>query len=187
MQETVTLVRNSSLFLLFLLCVMSCSKLSEFDNQRIKEVLGDSLLSSSSSWDIDMDIIEDGFRKLNLKSSKAISYSKNDVKYTSLSGPVNILIFDQDTLQTEVFADSAIYKPSNSSFELFGGVKVFTKSGRRLRSEYLKWNRSDDNISTDEYVTIVTSSDSINAKGFVGNADLTNYTLNEVTGQTVIQ
>tara|TARA_R110002096_G_scaffold78670_1_gene185052 strand:- start:12463 stop:13026 length:564 start_codon:yes stop_codon:yes gene_type:complete len=186
MQEIVILVRNSFILFVILLCTFSCSKLTEFDNQRIKEVLGDSLLSSSSSWDIDMDIIEDGFISLNLKSSKAVSYSKNDVKYTTLSGPVSIQIFEADTLQTEVFSDSALYRPSASSFELFGAVKVFTTSGRRLRTEYLKWERANDIISTNEYVTIVTPSDSINAMGLVGNADLTNYTLNEVTGQTVI-
>lgn len=186
MQEIATLVRNSLITLILFVSFVSCTKLSDFDNERIKEVLGDSLFSSSLSWQIDMDIIEDGFLKLNLTSSKATSYTVNNYKFTSLSGPVRISVFEKDTLQTRVFSDSALYKPTSSSFELFGNVKVFTHSGRRLWSEYLKWERATDIVSTEQSVTIVTQTDSINAKGFIGNSDLTNYTLNEVTGQTVI-
>jgi hypothetical protein len=48
----------------------------------------------------------------------------------------------------------------------------------------LKWLREDDEVTTPGRVLIITKTDSIAATGFVGNTDLTNYTLTEVTGKT---
>lgn len=174
------------LFLCILLIAsfIQCNELSEYDNKRIQEALGDSLITSSSSKDINMDILEDGVLKLNLKSSRALSITEDRTKTTYLSGPVEIAIFKGDTLDTEVSSDSAIYLPKDAQFELFGDVAVRSQNGRSLFSDYLKWLRESDEVSTPGRVLIITQSDSIAATGFVGNTDLTNYTLTEVTGKT---
>lgn len=169
---------------LIVILIAQCSELSEYDNERIKEALGDSLVTSSTSNNISMNIIEDGVLKLSLKSSRAHTVSKDRDKTTYLSGPVAISIFKGDTLDTEVFADSAIYLPQDAQFELFKNVIVHSGNGRSLYSDYLKWLRESDEVSTDGRVMIITEADSIVANGFVGNTDLTNYTLTEVTGKT---
>ena len=161
-----------------------CNELTEYDNQRIQEALGDSLITSSTSNNISMDIIEDGTLKLNLKSSRALTITEDRTKTTFLSGPVEIAIFEMDTLDTQVSADSAIYLPKDAQFELFGNVAVRSSNGRSLYSDYLKWIRESDEVTTPGRVLIITETDSIAANGFVGNTDLTNYTLTEVTGKT---
>lgn len=187
MQETVILVRISLIaFFILSLSYLNCSELSEYDNQRIREALGDSLISSSTTRMLSMDIIEDGILKLKLESTVAHTIKEERKKMTYFSGPVKIQIFESDTLDTEVFSDSALYSPSESIFELFGNVLVKTKTRKRLHSDYLKWLRSENEVSTPGNVIIVTPSDSINAVGFIGDTDLTNYILNEVTGETVI-
>ncbi len=178
-------LRNSffaAIFSVFL--IAQCTELTEYDNQRIKEALSDSLVSSSASKNISMDIIEDGLLKLNLKSSRALTISENRKKTTYLSGPVFISIYESDSLDTEVSADSAVYLPAEAQFELFGNVEVISKNGRSLFSDYLKWIREKDQVSTPGNVLIITETDSIAAVGFNGNTDLTNYTLTEVTGKT---
>lgn len=188
MQETAILALKNLIFTsaLLLAAAVSCTDISEADSERIKDVLSDSLFSISYSWNVDMDFIEDGERRLNLKSSQAKSYTVDRNKYTALSGPVEITVFKNDSTDTMVFADSAFYKPAGSVFELYGNVEVISLAGRHLSSQYLKWERMKDQVSTDIELTIVTPVDSINAKGFVGNTDLTDYTLTEVTGKTVI-
>ncbi len=177
--------RNSFLFAVFLfLLITQCTELTEYDNQRIKEALSDSLVTSSESKNISMDIIEDGSLMLNLKSSRALTISENRKKTTYLSGPVFISIYKADSLDTEVSADSAVYLPAEAQFELFGDVEVISKNGRSLFSDYLKWVREEDEVSTPGNVLIITETDSIAAVGFTGNTDLTNYTLTEVTGKT---
>ena len=172
------------LSVLLVFIIAQCSDLSEYDNDRIKEALGDSLITSSATKDLNMDIIEDGIIKLNLKSSLALTISKDRNKTTYLSGPVEISIFKNDTLDTEVFADSAIYLPKEAQFELFEDVVVRSKNGRILYSDYLKWLRESDKVNTPGRVLIITETDSIAANGFDGNTDLTDYTLTEVTGKT---
>lgn len=167
-----------------LLIIIQCTQLSEYDNERIKEALGDSLITSSTTKNVDMDIIENGTLKLNLKSSRAHTITEDRNKTTYLSGPVKIDIFKSDSLDTEVSADSAVYLPKNAHFELFGNVVVHSMNGRFLYSDYLKWLREDDEVTTPGRVLIITQTDSIAANGFVGNTDLTNYTLTEVTGKT---
>lgn len=172
------------LTLVIVLLIAQCSELSEYDNQRIKEALGDSLITSSATKNVNMEIIEDGILQLNLKSSRALTITKDRTKTTYLSGPVEISIFKNDTLDTKVVADSAIYLPKNAQFELFENVIVRSKNGRSLYSDYLKWLRDSDKVNTPGRVLIITKTDSIAANGFVGNTDLTNYTLTEVTGKT---
>lgn len=171
-----------SVLLIFL--IVQCSELSDYDNERIKEALGDSLITSSATKGISMNIIEDGFLMLNLKSSRALTITKDRNKTTYLSGPVEISIFKGDTLDTKVFADSAVYFPKDAQFELFENVIVKSENGRILYSDYLKWLRESDQVNTPGRVLIITKADSIAANGFVGNTDLTNYTLTEVTGKT---
>ncbi|HAH51285.1 MAG TPA: LPS export ABC transporter periplasmic protein LptC [Balneola sp.] len=166
------------------LMIAQCTQLSEYDNERIQEALGDSLITSSTTRNLNMDVIENGALKLNLKSSRALSITKDRTKTTYLSGPVSIDIFKSDSLDTEVSADSAIYLPKDAQFELFGNVIVHSQNGRFLYSDYLKWLREDDEVTTPGRVLIITKTDSIAATGFVGNTDLTNYTLTEVTGKT---
>lgn len=185
MPETVILELPKLLFsLLIVLLIAQCSELSEYDNERIKEALGDSLVTSSASKNISMNIIEDGILQLKLKSSRALTITRDRDKTTYLSGPIEITIFKNDTLDTEVYADSAIYLPKDAQFELFENVIVKSGNGRSLYSNYLKWLRESDEVSTDGRVMIITEADSIVANGFVGNTDLTNYTLTEVTGKT---
>jgi hypothetical protein len=69
---------------------------------------------------------------------------------------------------------------------MFGNVKVETDDNKRLMSNYLKWERNDDKVSTTEFVTFISPPDSITAIGFFGNSDLTEYTLNQASGQVVI-
>lgn len=171
-------------FVFFLLILCSCNELSEYDNERIQEALSDSLVTSSTTWNLNMEIMEDGFRKLSLKSSKAVTIRYDDEKRTQLSGPVQIQVFEADTLSTEVFADSALYIPKEAEFELFENVKVFSRNGKQLFADHLLWNRNGDKVTTPGYVLIITETDSIAATGFEGTTTLTEYTLKKVTGKT---
>lgn len=188
MQETGILVLfKRYLLILPLLGFLACSKLSEYDNRQIKQALADSLLSTTESWNVDMNFIEDGFLILNLKGEYAFTIKNSEIHETRIQGPVKIKIFDEGgKLESTVTCDSATYEPDNALFQMFGEVRVITEDGRKLRTEYLKWQRNQDRVSTDEFVIFISPPDSIAANGFFGDSDLTNYTLNEGGGQVVL-
>jgi len=190
-RETAILARFNHRSLLFLFACMiltpSCGELSEYENQQVDEALSDSLFSTTESWGMNMEILEEEKLKLRLKSSYTASIKNETRNITKFSGPVYIEIFnDEGEPETEVYSDSAVYKPDDATFELFGNVEVLAPENKRLNTQYLMWLRNEDKVSTPEALTIVTPTDSINAIGLEGDSDLRNYTLKEVTGETVV-
>lgn len=191
MRETaiLALFRIKSLF--FAVACMflnvSCGELSEYENQQVDIALGDSLFSTTESWGVNMEILEEERLKLRLKGSYTASIKNETRNITKISGPVFIEIFDENgESETIVHSDSAVYKPDDATFELFGNVEVLAPENKRMNTEYLLWQRNEDKVSTPKALTIVTPSDSISAVGLEGDSDLRNYTLKEVTGETVV-
>lgn len=181
----------SKLLLAFLITALfsfGCTELSEYENKQVNKALSDSLFTLTESWDVEMEILEEGNLKLKLTGSRAVSIKNEAENITKISGPVNITIFNEEgNPETNVYADSANHLPGKSVFEMYGNVKVNTSGNRELRSDYLQWERNKDRVSTPEFVIFISPPDSIAAQGFFGNSDLTNYTLNQGGGRTIIE
>lgn len=184
---------NLSKILLSLLIVgslfsLGCTELSEYENKQVNKALSDSLFTLTESWDVEMEILEEGNLKLKLTGTRAVSIKNEAENITKISGPVHITIFNEDGIpETYVLADSANHLPGKSVFEMYGSVEVHTSGDRELRSDYLQWERNKDRVSTPEFVIFISPPDSIAAQGFFGNSDLTNYTLNQGGGRTIIE
>lgn len=173
--------------LLGLFLISACGELSEYESRQVDEALSDSLFTVTESWGVNMEIMEEQQLKLKLKGSYTATIKDDTRNITKISGPVYIDIFDEEgNPKTYVESDSAVYMPDESIFELYGNVYVEAPEQKRLWSEYLKWNRDTDRVSTPEFLTIITPTDSISAVGLDGDADLSNYTLREVTGETIV-
>lgn len=108
-------------------------------------------------------------------------------KETHIDGPVYVQLYDSaGVLETEAWSKRAVYLESNSEFELFDSVRVQTVTDRELYSDYLKWSERTDRITSPEFVTIITPSDSIAGRGFNGLTDLSNYTIDEPRGRFLV-
>ncbi len=172
---------------IFLLLDACSDEFSGEEKQKIQTALSDSLLATTETWDVDMEIIENGTKKVRLTGSYAATFNTDEVNETRIKGPVYIEVFDTTGREkTWVDANRAIYRAENSEFELFGDVKVRTRTNRSLNSEYLNWDQSENFISTPEFVVITTANDSIAGTGFTGTADLSRYTILEPTGRVVL-
>lgn len=166
---------------------VSCSELSDTQTQRVREALSDTLLSSTESWDVDMELIEEGVKKVRIRGSYAATYSLKELNETRIDGPVFIQVFDSTgAVTTRVRSDWAKYRAQDTEFELFGNVRVGSDEGRRLESEYLMWDQAVNRISSPRFVIITTPTDSIAGNGFEGSTDLSEYTIREVSGQFLI-
>ncbi len=165
-----------------------CSELSEEQSARVEEALRDTLVSTTESWDMTMNILEDGQRKLQLKGRHATSISRSDTQLTRIQGPVHIKVYDSTgSVTTLVRSDRAIYFSQHSIFEFFGNVRVEAQQDRGLRSEYLKWDQNNDRVTTPRFITITTPRDSIAGHGFSGTPDLTDYSIREVSGHVTFE
>jgi len=176
------------LYLFFLIALTACGdELSNKEKQKVESALSDSLLATTESWDVDMEIITDGLKKVHLTGSYAATYNEEDVNETRIKGPVFIEVFDSSgTVKTTVNADRAVYYSEESAFEFFGDVDVKSSSGRGLQSEYLEWDRAKNRIFTPKFVIVTTPNDSLAGTGFRGKADLSRYTILEPSGEVVL-
>jgi len=165
----------------------SCGELSQKQSKQVDEALKDSLTSTTETWDLDMEIMEEGQKKLELWGSYAATIMEEGKNKTNIRGPVTIHVFDTTgTVETKVLSDRAVYQPEEAIFELYGNVRVNTSDNRHLQSEYLKWRQNDNKISTPKFVIIQTPSDSIAGTGFEGNTDLSDYTIKEPKGRVIV-
>lgn len=172
----------SALFII--IACTSCGEISTDQKEQIDEALSDSLTSTTESWDVDMEILEEGSKKIRLRGSYAATYSNEEQNETRIKGPVNIQVFDSlNNVKTRASSERAIYRSDEAEFELFGDVKLNTNDNRNLESEYLKWNQNEDILTTPQFVIITTPTDSIAGTGFEGTTDLVNYTIENPTGR----
>lgn len=134
-----------------------------------------------------MLLMKDGRSRIKIDGSYAISYQMPNRKETHIDGPVYVQLYDSaGVLETEAWSKRAVYLESNSEFELFDSVRVQTVTDRELYSDYLKWSERTDRITSPEFVTIITPSDSIAGRGFNGLTDLSNYTIDEPRGRFLV-
>lgn len=171
-----------------LLISLSCTELSEYDTSQIRTAMNDSLLVTTESWDVEMVLMQEGKTRLLIQGSYAINYQAEDRKLSRIDGPVYVQIFDSEgEVETEAWSKRAIYLEDAAEFELLDSVRVQTVNEGFLSSEYLKWSQHTDRISSPQFVIIITQTDSIAGRGFEGFTDLSEYTINEPTGDFVIE
>jgi LPS export ABC transporter protein LptC len=192
MQVIDTLEPHKTLFSL-LICLLltaglsSCGDLSQEQSKQVNEALKDSLTSTTETWEVDMEIIEEGNKKVRLWGSYAATYSQKDKSETRIKGPVKIHVFDTSgAVETKVYSDRAVYQPEEAIFELYGNVRVNTADNRHLESEYLEWRQSNNTIQTPKFVIVKTPTDSIAGTGFQGDTDLVDYTIKEPKGRVIV-
>ncbi len=193
MQVTAILEQHNTIFaffigLLMIVGIAACGgELSEDESEKVDEALRDSLTSSTETWEVDMEIMEDGQKKVRLWGSYAATYSDDDINETRIKGPITIHVFDSTgAVKTKVYSNRATYKPEDAIFELFEDVQVETRDNRHLDSEYLEWQQDNNSINTPKFVIIKTPSDSIAGTGFEGDTDLTDYTIKEPKGRVIV-
>lgn len=169
------------------LLMTGCTELSEFDDSQVQTALNDSLLTTTESWDVDLTILKDGSRQVTIEGSYALNIQEKDREETRISGPVYVQLYDSTgARETEAWSKRAVYHAARNEFELYDSVRVYTADERRLTTEYLKWSQLSDDISSPQFVIIVTPSDSIAGRGFIGTTNLSTYTIEEPRGRLIV-
>lgn len=181
-------MRNITIILILLILGSACTDLSEYDKRRVNKALTDSLTNKTESWNVQMNLIQGGKDLVLLSSPYAETYRKKSDTETHFKGPVHISIKDSTGhVRTTVQCNKAIYLSKDSEFDFYGNVIIKTNKDKILRSEFLKWLQQTKDISTPNYVTITTPSDSIAGYGLKGKEDLSTYTIKKVTGRFSIK
>lgn len=188
-QGTAISVRNLKYFLILpaTLFAFSCTELSEYDTQQVQAALNDSLITTSESWNVEISLLREGRTRMIIEGSHAVQYQSDENKRTTIDGPVYVQLYDTTgALETEAWSKEAVYLEDVREFELIDSVRVQTVDDRQLFTEYLKYIQDTDRISSPQFVTIITPTDSISGRGFNGKTDLTSYTIIEPRGRLIV-
>lgn len=189
-QETVISeqTRKYGLILSIAFLSFSCTELSEYDTQQVNAALNDSLITTTESWDVAISLMRKGRTRMTIEGSHSVQYQTEENKRTTIDGPIYVQLYDTTgALETEAWSKRAVYYDNDREFELMDSVRVQTVDNRQLYSEYLKYIQDSDRISSPEFVTIITPSDSISGRGFSGLTDLTSYTITEPRGRLIVE
>ncbi|MGF1669799.1 MAG: LPS export ABC transporter periplasmic protein LptC [Balneolaceae bacterium] len=180
--------RRFLIFLSFVLVITAgCSQLSDFDDSQVQSALNDSLLTSTESWGVNMTLLKNENRQVVIEGSYALNIQEKDREETKISGPVYVQLYDSTgTMETEAWSKRAVYLAAKNEFELYDSVRVHTSKDRHLYTEYLKWSQFTEEISSPNFVIIVTPTDSIAGRGFNGATDLSTYTIQEPRGRLLV-
>jgi LPS export ABC transporter protein LptC len=190
MREIAILEHIHKLVLIFCFSFISisCTELSEYDSRQVQAALNDSLITTTESWDVEISLMRKGRIRMIIDGSHSVQYQSEENKRTTIDGPVYVQLFDTTgTLETEAWSKEAIYYDDVREFELLDSVRVQTIDDRQLFTDYLKYIQDSDRISSPQFVTIITPTDSISGRGFSGLTDLTSYTITEPRGRLIVE
>lgn len=106
-----------------------------------------------------------------------------DSSYIELPKGVHVIFFN-DSLQpqTELTAEYAINKESESIMEAKRNVVVVNEKGDKLNTEHLIWDKNTRMIRTEEFVKITTADEVIMGNGLEADEHFTKYKIKQING-----
>lgn len=174
--------------LLYLLTLVGCQSMSEYDRQSVLLALADTTTQGSETWNVRIDIMEEQRRMIHVQSPYAITTESRDGNTTELHGPVYIEVRDSTGVpETTVQADKARYYSRAGEFHLEGNVRIHTSGDRRLYAQTLLWFQNTRTIETPDFVRIYTPTDSIAGYGLTGDDRLDTYHIRRVSGSFLLE
>ena len=108
----------------------------------------------------------------------------NNINKTFLGDSIRVDFYnDQGQHTSYLTADSGVVDNNTNNLEAIGNVYVHSDSGTSLWTQKLFWNNNTQKVTSDVYVKIVSTKETIEGIGFESDRDLTNYRIFNVSGE----
>ena len=168
------------IFLFFFLIFIGCE-------EKIKpSVLGgvsSESLPSQESWNSTITVTDSGIVKAIIKAGHIFSFDNSTI--THLNYGVKVDFFNDVGEHSSVLtSDSATVDEGSNNLEAYGHVVVKSDSGVIVMTEKLFWDNKQQLIHSPEFVRIQSPTEKLQGTGFESDANLRNYKIFNVTGQS---
>jgi len=132
--------------------------------------------------DIEMNYYFKGVLEFKLTASSVEQLSE-PIEMNIFSEGIHVVIYDNtlDTIAT-IFSDFAVQNKQEKLIEVSKNVILTNLNQEKLSTEKLFWNRDDQTIYTDDFVTINRKNEIIMGYGFVSDETFSTYSLSNITG-----
>ena len=116
-----------------------------------------------------------------VEAGHMVQYQSDD--QLQLGEGVRVYFFrSTGTVKSTVFSDSAVVTEDGTAFTAYRNVRAESDSGIVLLTTQLQWDQQRDKIFTDEFVTVVTGSDTLRGVGFQADPDLRSWQIHKPQG-----
>ena len=170
---------------------LSCSSQTGVPSSQVVEAQRPAL---EESWDIILNISEDGLPRIRISSWHMERYDDPDSLFTllernpdNLDDRVDATFFD--SLGSEngtLTAESVRFDEDGDRLIATGDVHVRVASGRLLQAEQLKWDQAQRRIEVPGFVNLETEDETIRGFGLESDESLDNYVIRRITGTVAV-
>jgi LPS export ABC transporter protein LptC len=169
-----------AVILTLLLLISGCARVEEPTGK----TTGTEKLPDQEIWNGTIEISNDGRLKSVVRAGYIQVFEKK--KLTRLDSGVVVDFYNDLGEHTSVLtSDKAEIDERINLFVARGNVVVTSDSGEVLRTERLYWDKDKKRIRSDTLAVLTTNVDSLRGYNFESDENLTSWSLQQPTGQTM--
>lgn len=167
---------------LFFLLFFSCG---DDSNQKIATEYTPTNAPTNQVWGMTTTITDSGKVSSVIKAGYVTKYSRTDAKKTFLDSGIVVEFYDQASgkLTSVLTAKKGIIDDLTKDMEAMIMVKVNSENGTILETEYLKWTKSTQLVTSDQYVKITKPNQVLTGTGFQSDRKLQNFKIFKASGE----
>lgn len=170
------MIRVLIIAILFVLSLSACTKLE--DEQVIEDTTE---YPDQESWNARMFFTKDEMNRAILDAGYVAKYYER--KTTELDSGVKVDFYDEFGVHKSILtSDRGKVFDDKEDMVAIGNVVVVSDNGRKLYTEELHWNNTDQKIVSEVDVLITTETDTLYGDSFISDPDLVDYEITNPRG-----
>jgi LPS export ABC transporter protein LptC len=135
---------------------------------------------SQESWNSTVFFSDSGRTKAVLKAGHISVFS--DKGYTLIDSGAVVDFYKDGNVGSTLTGRRGKIEDRSKDIVIYDSVIVMNKEGSELRTQKLFWNNKTQRVSSDEFVSIKTPTETIEGIGFESDQNLKNYKIYKVSG-----
>ena len=135
---------------------------------------------SQESWNSTVIFSDSGNTKAVLKAGHISVFS--DKGYTLIDSGAVVDFYKGGEVGSTLTGRRGRIEDKSKDIVIYDSVKVVNKEGSELQTQKLFWNNKTQRVSSDDFVSIKTPSETIEGIGFESDQNLKNYKIFKVSG-----
>lgn len=139
-------------------------------------------MPDQESWNSRIIVSNDGVISAVIKAGYIAVY--NDKQVTMLEDGVHVDFYEEGVITSTLISDRGEVDDETQDLSGYGNVIIEGEDGTILETEEIHWTNETERIHTEAFVKITSPEEIIQGYGMESDANLSNYTIYRVTGQT---
>lgn len=170
---------NILLYLFFIFMLISLSSCEDkFKPLQTTESTDD--LPSQESWNSVVTFSDSGNVKAVLKAGHILVYSNKG--FTLIDSGAVVDFYKDGKIASTLTGRKGKINDKTKDIEIYDSVHVVNMEGSELKTQKLLWTNLTRRVSSDEFVSIKTPTETIEGIGFESDQNLKNYKIFKVSG-----